>query len=378
MNRLYNLVNQENNRKLLLNTIHNGHIANAYLFHGPEGSGQEGFALEYAAMLNCHARENQPCGECPSCHKMKTLEHGNIHLVFPIQTGHLTKDDPPFKNFGPDDMEEVQNCIKKKAANPYEKLCPFDGKHIPINFIREIRKKIYLTAPESGYKVVIVFDADLMLEPAVNAFLKILEEPPEKTTLILTTSNLNALLPTIRSRCQTLYFPALSTTELGNHLRENGIREDQINLVMRLSGGDVRQAIQLKEADLGRLRKITLETLRMVATWKIDKVYDLVNQFVMLRKENPDEFDRLMYSISFWFRDAAILKAGKPESELVHADMQTELRKFVDYYTELDAFGAYSAVDNCIDLTSRNVYINLALVNMFFKIHNRIQPGKSQ
>jgi len=226
--------------------------------------------------------------------------------------------------------------------------------------------------------VVIVFDADLMMEPAANAFLKILEEPPDKTLLILTTSNIDAILPTIRSRCQRLHFPALSTTDLGNHLRENGIREDRINLVMRLSGGDVRQAIQLKEADLGRLREMTLEALRMIAIWKIDKVYDLVNRFVTLRKENPDEFDRLMLSISFWFRDAAILKAGKPESDLVHADMQIEIRKFVDYYTELDAFGAYSAVDNCIDLISRNVYINLALVNMFFKIHNRIQPGKSQ
>lgn len=373
---LFPLINQENNRQLLLNTIRNTRVGNAYLFYGSEGSGHEGYALEFAAMLNCSSENEIPCGMCPSCRKVRTLEHGNIDLVFPIPINNLKKDDSPFKSFSDEDMEEVRNAILKKAEDPYSKIIIQDGKHIPINFIREIKKKIYLTSAENGYKVIIILDADTLTEPASNAFLKILEEPPGKSVFILTSSNATGLLPTIRSRCQSLFFPAISSVELCRFLREKNVAEDQINLIIRLSGGDVHQAMHLTSTDMSQLREMTLETMRMIATWKIDKIYDLVNRFSAIYKKDSEEFERLMCSISYWFRDAAALKSGESENELIHTDMKVELRKFVDYYTDLDAFAANSAVDNCIDLVNHNVYINLALLNMFFKIHEGIQPRR--
>ncbi len=370
---LFGLINQKKNRELLEKSLRNSRISNAYLFYGPEGCGHEGFAMEYAAMLNCTAESNQPCGNCPSCKKIKNLQHANLQLVFPIPGAkNNTKETNPFHSFSESEIEELQNKIQNKAQNPYEKLTLTGARSIPINFIREIKKKMYLKSQESGWKITIIFDAHLLTIPAANAFLKILEEPPEKSSFILTTSSFGSLLPTIISRCHPLYFPPISNEELTTELKKKLIPENKIKLMINLSAGDLNYALQLSEEALETLRKDTLEILRGVAVWNKGQIFNSINKLVTLKKQDPDYFRQIMLSITFWFRDAAALRSGLPASKLIHSDMITEISKFANAFPEFDIFSINSSVEKCIGFINHNVYINLALTDMLFEIHKAI------
>jgi len=248
---LFPLINQTENRNLLRNIVATGRVANTYLFYGPEGSGTEGFALEFAAMLNCSSKSERPCGICQSCKQMKTLEHPNLTLVFPIQGSPDSKPgDSPFKKFKEGEMDEIRQIIQNKSRNPYDKIIVKKALIIPINFIREIKRHIYLAPQNGGQKVVVIFDAHLMNDEAANAFLKILEEPPDNSTIILSTAYPDQLLPTVQSRCQWLYFPPLPEDELKEFLIKKGYPLENIRLAIRLSGGNVSQLTQLIEHDL--------------------------------------------------------------------------------------------------------------------------------
>ena len=373
---LFPLLNQQKNLELLQNIIHNQRVGNAYLFYGPEGSGNEGFALEFAAMLNCQGSGNLPCGICNSCHKIRLLEHANLELVFPIPIRKdATAEADPFKGFSQAEMTEIQEIIRVKAQNPYEKITIPNAKHIPINFIRAVKQKTYLKAAEPGWKVIVIFDAHLMTEPAANAFLKILEEPPEKSTFILTTSNSNILLPTIISRCQPIYFPALASSVLKQHLLSHNIPEQQIDLIIRLSGGEINSALRLAETDFIPLKEKILDLLRSLATLNIEKLYHYVEDLAALYQEDQSQVQQIILSLCFWFRDALIQREQLNESELILKEFMPEICKFTTAFPNFDAYLAASSVENCIDFISRNVYIKLALLNLFFNLNKAINAG---
>jgi DNA polymerase-3 subunit delta' len=365
---LFLLINQKRNRTILQDIASSNRIANAYLFYGQEGSGHEGFALEFAAMLNCEQKSNKPCGICPSCRKMKTLEHANLQLLFPLPIKSSSPDVSPFANLSNAEMEEIERKIQSKAKNPYEKLAIQNAHHISINFIREIKRNIYLAAQEVGWKVTIVLDAHLMTEQASNAFLKILEEPPPNSTFILTSSAPDNLLPTIRSRCQPLYFPPLPESEIESFLKSKGVSEKQINLITQLSAGNISHALSLSEDELLNIQELTLEILRSIAVWNIKKIYDIIGMLSSIYRQEPDKFSRIMLSILFWIRDAAVLRTDRTNQDIIHSGLRTEISNFVNSYPNFDEFALISSFENCIDFVRRNVYINLALTDLFFKI----------
>lgn len=375
---LFPLINQKTNLDFLTNAIKHQRISNAYLFYGPEGSGSEGFALEFAAMLNCQSGTPTPCGTCNACKKIRRLEYSNLELVYPIPIRKDTiANDEPFKKFSLAEIEEIQDIIRNKAQNPYLKIKVPKAQHIPINFIREIKRRTYLRSQESGWKVVVIFDAHLLTEPAANAFLKILEEPPENSTFILSSSNINAILPTIVSRCQALYFPALSPDQLRDYLIQHNAPENYVNLIIRLSAGDVSQALSLIDTEIDQFVSLTLDILRSVAVWNIKSIYNFIESLAAIQREDTIRFKQILLSIAFWFRDAVILKNGSQSGELVHSALQEEISNFVRAFPDFDPFFALASVENCIDFINRNVYINLALLNLFFNLKQALHKGKS-
>jgi len=373
---LFQLVNQNQNRQRLEQIAQSKRIANAYLFHGAEGHGTEGFALEFAAMLNCLGSADAiPCGECASCRKLKNLEHSNLSLVFPIPIKEDTEsDDPPFEKFKEEDMEEIQQAIRFKASHPYGKIVITKGLHIPINFIREIKRKIYLTALEPGYKVVVIFDAHLLTEPAANAFLKILEEPPSQSTFILTTSVPDLLLPTIHSRCQALHFPPVPETELLSYLTTFDYPSEDIKLAVRMAGGNVARLMNLLEGNLKIIKKKTLTIYEQIALWKPASVRKITEDLAAQYRDEPDQFRQILESMLFFARDVELLRNGADPRHLIHTDLFERLQKFANKYTACDTEKIKSSVENCIGFLNRNVYINLAITEMLFQIKASIEP----
>ena len=167
------------------------------LLEGQRGVGKQQVALWLAQMLLCQNTDRAPCDECQACRFAMNLQHPDLHWYFPRPK--LKKDDVD------DVREDMAGAIaaRMEAGGVYE--TPGGDEAIFISTTHALVQTAALSPAVGRRKVLVVGDADRMAsqegsEQAANAFLKLLEEPPADTTIILTSSEPGALLPTIRSR----------------------------------------------------------------------------------------------------------------------------------------------------------------------------------
>ncbi|UCD24615.1 MAG: DNA polymerase III subunit [Gemmatimonadota bacterium] len=172
----------------------------AALFVGPPGVGKQRLALWVAQGLLCESGPGAPCGECRSCHQVLDLQHPDLHWFVPITR---PKAGDPDKQVA-EAEELLGEAMAGRRSDPLYRRPEGMVSH-SLACIRLLQRKVSVTPFQGHKKVFLVGDADRMIvqrasQEAANALLKVLEEPPEDTVLILTTSEPHALLPTIRSR----------------------------------------------------------------------------------------------------------------------------------------------------------------------------------
>src|SRR5262245_36965017 len=175
-----------------------GRLASTFLFVGPAGIGKQTFALKLAQSLLCERVPEQqfaPCGECPSCHQVASLNHPDVELIVK----------PPDKAFIPVEMLIGDADHRMRAGLCYNiALKPYSGRR----------------------KVAIIDDADYLNKEGANCLLKTLEEPPANSILILIGTSEQRQLPTIRSRCQIVRFLPLAESDVAELLVETGLCEE--------------------------------------------------------------------------------------------------------------------------------------------------------
>jgi DNA polymerase-3 subunit delta' len=195
-------------RDRLSASIRAGKLPSSLLFQGPRGVGKQRLAISVAQELLCANPEKAPCGQCLSCRWVAQLAHPDLHWVFPRP--RLKDADPDLEQIKKDYAEAVEERAEDNGLYP----SPSGSEGI---YVATVRYLVQLAAvapamPSGTRKVFIIGDADRMVpqegsDMAANAFLKLLEEPPANTTIILTSSEPGALLPTIRSRVVTVRIP---------------------------------------------------------------------------------------------------------------------------------------------------------------------------
>ena len=172
----------------------------AALFMGPPGVGKQRLALWVAQGLLCEGGPGAPCGECPSCRQVLGLLHPDLHWFVPITR---PKASDPGKQVA-EAEELLGDTLAVRRREPLYRRPEGMVSH-SLASIRLLQRKVAVTPFQGRRKVILVGDAERLIvqqasQEAANALLKVLEEPPEDTVLILTTSEPQALLPTIRSR----------------------------------------------------------------------------------------------------------------------------------------------------------------------------------
>ena len=364
------IVSQSRVKTLLTGMLAGKRVAHAYLFSGPEGSGQDAAAIEFSKALLCERAGSEACGECRNCMRVESLQHPNLTLVFPLPAGRNEKlGDLPLSKLSDADIALVQEQVRLKGLNPYHNIIIPKANTIKINSVRLIRKESSLAGFETGRRIFIIFNAEEMAEDASNALLKTLEEPPENTILILTTPVPDRLLRTIVSRCQHVRLAPLSAGEIQAALEEREkVLPDEAAVVAKLSGGSYAKALQRLHSDLKERSREGVDFLRTALGGSREEVGNSIERIASAHEKQ--ELGELLLLLQDWLRDAMLLKEGgaaEPEDG-------DSLRRLIGRYKKIDLPGAIAAVDRAVLLVDRNAYIPLVLLNLALALQESINP----
>jgi DNA polymerase-3 subunit delta' len=186
----------------LLAALGGGRLPASLLLHGPAGVGKQRLALWLAGALLCEAGE-APCGRCQSCRYAAEIAHPDLHWIFPRP--RLKDADASHEDVRQDYAEAIAERVANNGLYPR----PSGAEGIFVTAVRAIVHRAGISPALGRRKVFVVGDAERMVpqegsDMAANAFLKLLEEPPADTTIVVTSSEPGALLPTIRSRVVSL------------------------------------------------------------------------------------------------------------------------------------------------------------------------------
>jgi len=229
-----------------------GRLPQSVLLFGPEGVGKRSIALWTAAQLQCR-EPSPPCGQCRDCRLAVRMQHPDIHLHFPM---------PRPKSGTPQKMQEASEAMRRERLDLLAKdsLTPLDegaATGIYLSAIRNIRAAASKRPVMGEFTVFVIDRAEAMVpqaasQQAANAFLKLLEEPPDFVYILLTSSRQAALLPTIRSRTAPLHVPAPAAEQLAEHLVEaHGADPAMAQAAARQCGGALGPALRLLESGDG-------------------------------------------------------------------------------------------------------------------------------
>ena len=372
-----NLLINNKNWQRLVRSWNSGKLPHALLFHGPEGVGKEGHALELAALLNCTAAtENGSCGSCPSCKKIKSFQHGNVKLILPLPRGKIkSSDDSAEKAFSDSSLKEYWGLLKQKEADPYFPIRLTGANTILINSIRDLKHDLSLSSVNNEWRIILILQAEKLCIPSpesAHSLLKILEEPPEKTLFILMSSQPGAILDTIHSRCQSLYFPPISFQILQERLIQSGADTVQATIIAQISGGNVRLSQELIENATDLMENLFL---LLNAFFSSDpSIWNkCIDTTARLKTKNISQMEQLFRCAVLFFRDLLYYSATNSDNDIIFKNQMGKIDKLTKSYPEADWHSCIEHIENTQNYISRNGYLPLQIICMILDIQKSLR-----
>ncbi|MEF9949837.1 MAG: DNA polymerase III subunit delta [Mucinivorans sp.] len=206
-------------KKRLIDAISVGRVSHAQMFVGDSSSGALAMAVAYARAVMCpnSGSVGQACQACPTCYRTQKMEHPDLNFIFPVnksKKGHSTgrADEKPtsdqFIHLWREFFASKNGVFTEREWYDYIEIDNAQGT-INVTEADELIRKMSYKSYEGGYKVVIIYLPERMNEQAANRLLKLIEEPAPKTLFLFVSENIDAVMLTIRSRCQTIVLPSI-------------------------------------------------------------------------------------------------------------------------------------------------------------------------
>jgi DNA polymerase-3 subunit delta' len=350
------VIGQREAKQRLLNLVREDRVPHAMMLHGPAGSGKLALALALLQFISCTNRQQaDACGSCPSCMKFNKLIHPDLHFVFPVlKTARVSKD-PVSDHF----MEEWRETF---LANPYlsenewyeaigaENKQGIINKEESLQIIRKLGFKPY----ESDYRMLVMWLPEKMNQAAANKLLKLVEEPPERTVMVLVTEQTDRILPTIVSRTQLLYIPPLTAPDIREGLEREGPADpDLIEDAVRRSAGNFNMALLSLSSDRQDQQYFELFTslMRLCYSRKIIEVNDWVDRVAGIGRERQKQL--MEYSLRL-LRESFILRLGMEELNY----LSKKEREFADKFGSFIHHGNIHELALAFDLAADHIEAN--------------------
>jgi len=353
-------------QKRILHSIKSERLPHAFLFYGKEGTGKEALAIEIAKLLNCEKGPLFICHKCPACIKISHQEHPDVKFIFPLPGSSSVK------------PEDVAEALQEKAKNPYKRIS-FEGKttFISIDMIRELKYESKFKLYEGKKKMFILSEADRMRPEAANALLKLLEEPPDNLMLILVSSHIHRILPTIRSRSQLIHFPQLEGDAILKIIKKYTPQPpEHLASVIRLALGNIKLAFDFIEEDVLKKRNQAVDFLRKVVI--IEKSHELLAHIdEITASRDRRTMILLLFFLLTWFHDAYHYKLSPSQNAyMINSDLSSNIKGFVTGYPAADYPKVIKYTQSAIeDLEDpRNLNPTLIFTDLSIKLNRTIKP----
>ena len=278
------IVGQEQIKEHLQGALSSGKISHAYIINGEKSSGKEFIAKVFAMALQCENNKENPCQECHSCKQALSDNQPDIIKVMHEKPNTISVDDI---------RAQINNDV---AIKPYS----------------------------SPYKVYIINEAEKMTVQAQNAILKTLEEPPEYAVILLLTSNVNSLLPTILSRCVVLNMKPVADELVRKYLMEQmQIPDYKAEVCVAFARGNVGKARSLASSeDFENVKNEALSLLKYIQDMELHEIVAAIKKIGEYKLEINDYLDIM----AIWYRDVLLFKATRDVNHLVFREEIQALR----------------------------------------------------
>ncbi len=326
--RFQEILGNEMIKEHFLKAIESHRISHAYILTGEEGTGRKSIANAFAMTLLCERGGTEPCMVCHSCKQALSGNHPDLIYV--------THEKPA--SIGVDDIRE------------------------------QINDTIQIRPYSSYYKIYIVDEAEKMTVQAQNALLKTIEEPPSYAVIILITTNQEAFLPTILSRCVQLKLKPLKDFTVKSYLTEHlKVPEKDAELCAAFARGNLGKAIHLASSEeFKELYRRVMSLLKNVGSMDIGMLLDCIRE---IKEQNFDIYE-VLDLMQLWYRDVLMYKVTKDMNLLVFKDeyrMINETGQKIDY-AGLEAILA--AIDTARTRLEANVNLDLAMELLLLTMKN--------
>lgn len=334
-------------KDLLTRMLQAGRVPGALIFVGIEGIGKKLFAIELTKALNClQTEDGEACDQCAACVRIER-----------------------FKFASSNETEDNKSIIW--SAHPDVGLLRADGRAFKVDQVRELEAETHFRPYEGKRRVFILDEADKLNEASSNALLKTLEELPATSHLFLITSRHDALLPTIRSRCQTIRFAPLSADEIEKHLLQNNKRSPQdARSAAALAAGSLASPAVMNLDECRAGRSATIEILAALAGTK--------SRAPLLRAaeewsdpKRKDEYEAKLGILEMLARDVWLLSLGANSNVILNADLREQLLKIAARVSSSRQVADWLAhIENTRQELSININRRIATDALFLRMAN--------
>lgn len=317
-------------KRILRLALERGRVPNSLVFAGPEGSGKRTMALTLAKALNCQTLTTDACDECASC---RAIDAGNHPDVMTLTI-------------------EVQK--------------------VKVGQTELIKQMAYLRPMTGSRRVFIVDDAKAMSAEAANSLLKVLEEPPSFSHIILVTDSPHLLLPTIRSRCRQLGFSPIGREEIEQALLERDFSPEQAGILALLVDGNLDRAKELEWDEVVALRESAWALFEALAS--DDRSSEFLERFGTVPKALLEEFGEVLEVFASFARDMLLVGLGGDASLLLNPDFEDRLRAASPAWPTRRLLGLLAELDVLLGELDKNMNKSL-LATTFFSNFTELKHG---
>ncbi|HSJ08656.1 MAG TPA: hypothetical protein VK928_02055 [Longimicrobiales bacterium] len=373
---LHDVAGHDETRASLASALAANQLPNSLLLHGPAGVGKQRVALWLAQAILCAERTAAgPCGACHSCRLAVRLEHPDLYWYFPLPRPKASSPD----RLG-EALEEARGAeLAARRSDPLRPTVPDGLSGIYLAHIHVLLRAASTRPAMGARKVFIIGDAEALVPQeaspeAANALLKLLEEPPADTTMILTAADPEVLLPTIRSRLLPVRFRPLPEADVVAFLDAR----------TQADPGAIRTAARLAQGSIGRALAFLpedgepgpLEAIRAAARDLLGAALDrsAAPRMAAALAESPagarGTFSDTLEFLTVWLRDLAAAAAGA-EDVLINTDAAAWLRGQAERIPGAAAGvpAAIREVETTIQLAQLNINPQLALAGLLRSLH---------